>query len=843
VLKINVRREKPIRSRLPSWKNIRKSRTSFTFALVAGGLLALLLVAVSYYYIRFSWLIDERLAGNIYQNTSQVFATPRRISVGEIMTQAELVHMLQSSGYSESVQGDLLGACRVDGAAVEILPSARSYFAGRNRLRVEFKGKRISRIRNLDSKARVTIAEIEPELITNIFDIAREKRRPVRFEDLPEPLVQAVLSAEDKRFFEHPGFDVVRVFGAAWTDIRRGEKAQGASTITMQVARSFFFTTRREWARKLRETFMALLLEQRFDKKQIFELYANQVYLGNRASFAMRGFGEAAKAYLGKDVRSLNLAESAFLAGILRAPNRYSSAERKPERVNEARDRVLAQMVGNGVISTKEADEARKTPIRLISGTAVGNSAGYFVDMVKDDLLERHSEAELIGESYRIYTTLDYELQRLAGQAVEWGTRRTDAQLAKRYEIWRKRGEQVPQVQAALVALDPSNGEVLALVGGRSYAASQLNRTLARRQPGSVFKPFVYAAAFENALENLEPVLTPVSAVVDEPTVFLYGGREYTPNNYGQEFYGTVTLRDALVRSLNVATVKVAESIGYKRVVGFVKQLGLDMELNPTPALALGAYEMTPLEVAAAYTVFAGKGVRSSPVLIRSVLGPDGKSRWQDRDRKKAVLDPRICYLITNILEDVINRGTAAGVRARGFAAPAAGKTGTSHDGWFAGYTSNLLCVVWVGFDDNRELGISGSASAAPIWTEFMKKALTLPRYRSAQPFERPDGVLFASIDPESQQLATSSCPVIREEVFIAGTEPGEPCSLHPDHLLDDVAPVSWHSRVFGGEDDKKDESPEIVENPKEKKERGFLKRLFEIGDDEEDEKQRERQP
>jgi penicillin-binding protein 1B len=611
----------------------------------------------------------------------------------------------------------------------------------------------------------------------------------------------------------------------------------------MQVARSFFFTTRREWGRKLRETFMALLLEQRFDKKQIFELYANQVYLGNRASFAMRGFGEAAKAYLGKDVRSLNLAESAFLAGIIRAPNRYSSAERKPERVREARDRVLAQMVLNGVISSREAEKAKETPIRLISGTAVGNSAGYFVDMVKDDLLEHHSEAELIGESYRIYTTLDYELQRLAAQAVEWGTNRADTLLSKRYDAWRKRGEQVPRVQAALVALDPSSGEVLALAGGRDYAASQLNRTLARRQPGSVFKPFVYAAAFENALESTEPVFTPASAVLDEPTVFLYAGGEYTPDNYGQEFYGTVTLRDALVRSLNVATVKVAESIGYKRVVGFIRRLGLDMALNPTPALALGAYDMTPLEVAEAYTVFAGKGVHSSPVLIRTVLGPDGKSREQDRHRRKPVLDPRICYIVTNILEDVINRGTAAGVRARGFAAPAAGKTGTSHDGWFAGYTSNLLSVVWVGFDDNRELGLSGSASAAPIWTEFMKKALTLPRYRSAQPFERPEGVLFASIDPESQQLATSSCPVIREEVFLAGTEPAESCSLHPDHLLDDVPPVSWLSRVFGGEDDKKDEKPEIVEKPKEKKKRGFFKRLFGIGDDEDEKKETERQP
>ncbi|HYK91924.1 MAG TPA: PBP1A family penicillin-binding protein, partial [Acidobacteriota bacterium] len=657
--------------------------------------------------------------------------------------------------------------------------------------------RRISRIRALDTGGRLTFAEIEPELITNLFDEAREKRRPVRYEDLPKRLIEAVLSAEDKRFFEHPGLDPIRILGAAWADIRQGQKAQGASTISMQVARSFFFTTRREWSRKLKETLMALLLEHRFTKEQIFELYVNEVYLGNRGSFAIHGFGEAANAYFGKDVRELNLAQDSFLAGIIRSPNRYSSAERKPDRAAEARDRVLNQMMENKLITSTEALAARKMPLRLVNESYGSGLTAYFVDMIKDDLLDRFSEEDLIGKSDRIYTTLDGDLQRAVGPAIEWGMKNVDAQLARRYALWRKKGEVVPQVQVALIALDPHTGEIKALAGGRDYAQSQLNHILAQRQPGSVFKPFVYAAAFESGIDGTPPILTPASTVVDEPTTFFFDGQEYSPDNYGQDFYGTVTLRDAITHSLNVATVKVAEEVGYKRVVEMAKQLGLDADIQPTPAVALGAYDMTPLDVAAGYTVFANGGTRCEPIYLRSVIGPNGAPLERSSFKEREVLDPRVAYLVTNVLEDVVNRGTGASVRTRGFRAPAAGKTGTSHDGWFAGFTSNLLCVVWVGFDDNRELGLSGSQSAAPIWAEFMKRAATLPRYRNTQEFDRPDGIISVTIDPETQQLAAPACPQTREEVFIAGTEPTEPCSLHGGNIIERLVPISWLRRWF----------------------------------------------
>ncbi len=746
-----------------------------------------------YYYVTFSRLIDENLAGNIYQSASQVFAIPRRISAGDLLTPRELVNYLRAAGYSDVESPGAIGTYQESGSTIEIRPGPRSYFASRNALRIGFAGRRISNIRLLDTGARVLIADIEPELITNLFDVERTKRRPVAFSDIPPRLVQAVLAAEDKRFFDHPGLDPIRILGSAWTDLRRGEKAQGASTITMQVARSFFFTTQRLWSRKFRETLMALLLEHRFNKTRIFELYANQVYLGNRGTFAIRGFGEAAEAYFGKDVRELTLGEDAFLAGIIRAPNRYSTAERRPEKAVEARDRVLGQMLENKYVTAVEMQKAKKTPLRLVSASFGSSLSAYYIDMLKDDLLDRFSETDLASRSYRIYTEMDPALQAAAVQAVEWGTKNIDARLTRRYAAWRKRGEEVPLPQVALVALDPRTGGIRALVGGRDYGASQLDHAMAKRQPGSAFKPFVYAAAFDNAVEGLQPALTPASIVIDEPTTFEFDNREYSPNNYGEEFYGAVSLRDALTHSLNVATVKVAQQIGYDRVVEFCRHIGITADLQPTPAIALGAYEMTPMEVAAAYTMFDNGGVRTEPQLLHNVIGPDHIRILSPKEKQRAVLDPRVAYMVTNILEDVVNRGTAAGVRARGFYAPAAGKTGTSRDGWFAGFTSNLLCVVWVGFDDNRELGLSGAASAAPIWAEFMKRAVALPRYRDTQEFERPEGLVFVTIDPTSGQLATPACPTTREEVFIAGTEPTESCSLHPASPLN---PFTWLKRL-----------------------------------------------
>ena len=774
----------------------------FAGFLIAGGIF-------TFYYVKYSRMIDARLSGKVFQNTTQIFSAPEYISVGQAWSAEDLTTYLTRIGYRPEADDNSLGQYTVGQNSVDIRPSKLSYFGGSNALAVQFSGKSIRSIRPLAGGANLETAQIEPELITNLFDSAREKRRPVRYEDIPPELVHAILSAEDKRFFDHGGFDFIRIVGAAWADLRHSSTHyQGASTITMQVARTFFFSNERTWRRKVAEAMVSTELEQRFNKQQIFELYANEVYLGNRGSFGIRGFSEASVAYFGKDMRQLSLGECAYLAGIIRAPNYYSSADRHPERGAQARDRVLTQLLENKYITQEELEAAKHAPLKIVHAAGSGSEAAYFVDMVKDHLLDKYSESELLSQNFRVYTTLDPALQRAATAAVDAGGKNVDLLLAKRYEKWRreaaKKGsdEPVPHVQIALVALDPKTGEIKAVVGGRDYGQSQLNHALAHRQPGSVFKPFVYAAAFDNAVDGVQPVVTPATTIDDEPTTFEFDGKEYTPNNYGERFMGHVTVRDALTNSLNVATVKVAELIGYGRVVQIARQMGLGNNIQPTPAVALGAYEMTAIDVAAGYTAFANGGVRAEPEFLHSVVSADGNMLEKFTPQTHLVLDPRVAFLVTSILKDVLNKGTGAGVRARGFELPAAGKTGTSRDGWFAGFTSNLVTVIWIGFDDNRDLGLPGGSTAAPIWADFMIRATSLPAYRDVKDFSIPEGVQSVLIDPDSLELATPNCPTTREEVYVAGSAPTQFCELHGGSGAVSAA-GSWLSHIFGGDQPK----------------------------------------
>jgi penicillin-binding protein 1B len=780
------------------------SAVGLTLLGVVFGCFVIAVTVFGYYYTKYGRMIDARLSGNILQNTTQIFSAPAQISPGQTLSPDDLTTYLQRVGYRPEADGGSLGQYTANGNVVGIRPSKLSHFAGGNALAVQFAGRTVRSIRPLGGGSEMASAEIEPELITNLFDSAREKRRPVRYEDLPPNLVNAILSAEDKRFFEHPGFDFIRIFGAAWADLRHSSHLQGASTITMQVARTFFLSTDRNWRRKIAEAMLSFELEQRFSKQRIFEMYANEVYLGNRGSFGIRGFAQASVVYFGKDLRQLSLGECAFLAGIIRAPNYYSSADRHPERGLQSRDRVLPQMVENKYISEADAQDAKREPLKIVRTSATSSEAPYFVDMVKDHLLDKYSENDLLSQNYRVYTTLDPALQRAASMAVESGIKDVDTLLAKKYAKWKKdkakkgNTEAIPQVQVALVSLDPRTGEIRALIGGRDYGQSQLNHAIAHRQPGSVFKPFVYAAAFDNAVDGVQPVVTPATPVDDEPTTFEFDGQEYTPNNYGQKFMGHVTVREAVTNSLNVATVKVAEMIGYGRVVQIARQMGLGNNIRATPAVALGAYEMTPVDVAAGYTAFGQGGVRAEPQFLRTMISSNGTVLEKTTPETHPVLDPRVAYLVTSLLKDVLNKGTGATVRARGFALPAAGKTGTSRDGWFAGYTSNLVTVIWIGFDDNRDLGLAGGATAAPIWAEFMKKATVLPGYKGVKDFDPPEGVQSVMIDPESLELATPNCPITREEVYVAGSAPTQLCELHGGHGI--VSSTgSFLSHIFGG--------------------------------------------
>lgn len=733
----------------------------FSFLFVVG------LIAFAAVWVHYSRLVDEKLRKGPFTQTAQLYATPEPVSIGDEASIDEIVAALRRRGYTED-RSNRVGWYHVRADGIEIFPGVDAYPHSEPGV-IFIQNNVVTRIFSSRDHTERPRYYLDPELITNLHDRRREKRRLVRFDDIPKVLVHAVISAEDKRFFEHAGFDPVRILRTAWVDITQNRR-YGASTISMQLARLLWLSRDKTWKRKALEALITLQLEQKLTKEQIFEYYANQVDLGQRKSFAIHGFGEAAQVYFGKDIRDLRLEEAALLAGLIQRPN-YLNPYRHPERAIQRRNIVLGLMRDNGYITELQYLEAVKAPLRLAAGGEESSDAPYFVDLAYDELQENFSDLDFQANSYRIYTTLDMKLQRDALEAVQIGIREVDAQLAKMRRKY-------PEPQVALVCIDPRTAEVKALIGGRSYAQSQLNRALARRQPGSAFKPFVYAAALNTALEGRDPIITPVTRVVDGPTTFYYEDREYTPNNFRQQFNGPVTLRFALAKSLNIPTVKFAEMAGYQTVADLAEAAGLK-GVKPTPALALGAYEVTPLDIAAAYTIFSNEGTWVQRNLIREIRSTDGSLIHQYQPVTRQVLDPRIAYMIVNLMEEVLRSGTGAGVRSRGFLLPAAGKTGTSHDAWFVGFTSKLLCVVWVGFDDNQELPLEGAKAALPIWTEFMKRAHRHREYRGVQPFSPPDGVAIVDIDPQSGQLATAACPRVISEVFIAGTQPVELCQIH----------------------------------------------------------------
>jgi penicillin-binding protein 1B len=731
------------------------------------------LAVFAHYYVEYSRLIEAKLAAGPFSNTSMLFAAPRTVDVGDIADPQEIASDLRRSGYTES-QRNPMGYFTLKPDEIDVYPGPDSYFK-RDEGVIKFTGHKVTKIISLADNTDRTEYTLEPELISNLFSKNREKRRMVKYEDIPPVLVHAVVSAEDKRFFQHSGFDPVRIVKSAYVDVRKGQNAQGASTLSMQLAGMLLLNrSDRSWKRKIPEVLITMHLEQKLKKEQIFEDYANQVPLGNRGSFGIRGFGEASQVYFGKDISQLNLPQAATLAGLIQQPS-YINPFRWPDRARQRRNVVLKLMRENNYISDEEYRSAIASPLELAKQGTESTEAPYFVDLVNDTLVDKFPDYDFQTNTYRVYTTLDPNLQHDASEAVRIGMEEAD----NRIKLRKKRDPNYPDPQCALIALDPQTGEVRALIGGRNYGTSQLNRILAKRQPGSSFKPFVYAAALNTGLSGNGQVITPATMIDDEATTFYYDGKPYTPSNFEHKFYGNVSLQDAIAHSLNVATVKVAEETGYDQIVDLARRAGMNVDIHPTPAVALGAYEVTPLEIAGAYTIFANHGIYSKPYFVSDIATDHGAVMYDNQPQHREVLDPRVAFLMDQLLEEVVRSGTGAGVWGRGINFPVAGKTGTSHDGWFAGFTSKLICIVWVGFDDNRELNLEGAKSALPVWTEFMKRAHEHREYRNVSEFDAPAGVVGVQIDPTTGQLATAACPKVRTAYFIDGTQPVEFCALH----------------------------------------------------------------
>jgi penicillin-binding protein 1B len=726
---------------------------------------------VGYYYVVFSRLIDARIHGEMQRVDPRVFARPFEVRRGQSVTPRQLVDRLNELGYAHRAQTTQAGEFTVGRDAVVVIPrdgpqkglTIRVVFAVRGKTK---EPSAIDHLEVVGVKARPERLTFDAPLITALITSGREKRRDVPLQLIPQHMVQAVLAIEDSRFYDHVGVDPIGIASAIWDYVSGGKPyLRGGSTLTQQLIKNTFFTQERSLKRKVLEQFMALILERRLTKDQILELYLNDVWLGQRGSFAVHGVAEASRLFFAKHISNVSLDEAALIAGVIQSPPRHSPFDH-PDRAKERRNVVLKEMARAGFISAEAADRAAEEPVRIVA-RALESEAPYFVDYISQELQEKYAS---IANAVDVYTTLDLHLQRLAHDVVRDGLIKVDELLARR-----KR----QRAQAALIAIDPRTGEVLALVGGRSYNQSQYNRAIsARRQPGSVFKPFVYLAAFEHAYSEGRSDITPATVVLDEPTTFTFNEQAWEPGNYEKEYDGPITLRRALALSRNIATIKVAETTGYGEVAALWRRVGTGTSPRPYPAIALGVFEATPYEIAAAYTLFPNGGTMR-PLRAISRLVSGGQDVALKTGAPKTIARRDTTFLVTNMMRSVINEGTGAGARGAGFTPDAAGKSGTTNDlrdAWFVGFTPELLTVVWVGLDDNQPLGLSGTQAALPIWTSFMMRALA---GRESPTFQTPEGVSFVDIDRDTGQLAGPTCPRVFSEAFLQGTEPREPCRLH----------------------------------------------------------------
>src|ERR1051326_1698320 len=746
------------------------------YIIIPAFLIAAVVIGVfSYYWIIFSARIDNLLKGEVFTRSAGIYAAPKQIRGGQNISEDDLILYLKRAGYVErGQQGETArGRYTLNGTTVDIDPGPDTVVDNVRpfqSLRVQFarSANSIASIADKDSGARLDKAQLEPELISSVTGRERAKRRVIGFNDLPPDLIKAITVTEDRSFFEHHGVNIRGIIRALLrrydADPNSPLARQGGSSITQQLVKNLLLSPERTLKRKLAEAYMSVILETRLSKEEIFALYCNQVYLGQQSGFSINGFGEAASAYFGKDVTNLTLPESAFLAGLIRSPNRYNPFH-DLETARARRNQVLESMAETGALTEDQAKQAEAIELKLapVKGRIDVSDAPYFADYVQNQLGDLISGQG--ADHLRIYTSVDMDLQRAAYAAVTKQLTALDKIEAKRVEPG--------TVQAALVALNPHTGEIVAMVGGRDYAKSQLNRAEALRQPGSVFKPFVYATALNTAYDPVPRVITPATIYKDEPKTFTYDNQEYSPGNMGDKYsMQPVTLRDAMVHSLNVVTVDVAMEVTIGRVMNLAAKAGLPRVARAYPAMALGTAEATPLQIASAYTAFAANGTRTTPVAIDRITTGKGNTVAQPTAQKNEVLRPEIAYVMTSFMKDVVNRGTAAPVRARGFKWNVAGKTGTSRDGWFAGFTPNLVCVVWVGFDDGSQLGLTGAASALPIWADFMSAALTThPEWTGD--WQMPEGIQQTEIDPATGQLAKTDTVNKRTELFINGTSPG----------------------------------------------------------------------
>jgi penicillin-binding protein 1A len=632
------------------------------------------------------------------------------------------------------------------------------------------------------------LERIEPPSNTRIFDrngasigdLFAEDRIIVPLEEIPPAMVSAVLAAEDRHFYDHWGIEIPALVRAAVANVRSGSTRQGGSTITQQLARNLFLTHERTFERKIKEALLTIRLERIYTKDEILAMYFNQIYYGNGA----HGAKSAAREYFGKDLSQLSLGESAFLAGLPANPTLYDP-RRRFENAKRRQEVVLSMMVRSGELTKAEGETAKKMPIEIVSANERKMLAPYFVEYVRQELAARYGADNLYKDGLQVVTTLDLNVQKIVEEELEAHIKKLEKR--NRYKVVRKEpkeGEEpeesqeksTPYLQAAAVVLDTSTGEILAMVGGRNFWESRFNRaTQAKRQPGSAFKAFVYTAALEQGIG-------PSTILQDEPlTVTLPNGDVYEPVNHGGTFQGPMSMRRAFYQSVNIPAVRTILTIGPKSAVKVAQRCGITTKLRAVPSLALGSSEVTLLELTAAYTVFPDGGILHKPWFVREIRDRNGAELERGRVESHEVMSEPVAAVMTDMMQDVMNRGTGAGTRAAGFTQPCGGKTGTMDeysDAFFIGFTSLYTMGVWVGFDSKKSIGheMTGTEAALPIWTASM---IRMHEGKKAARFELPDGVVSREVCLESGYLASPGCSITGREIFPEGKQPKEVCPMH----------------------------------------------------------------
>ena len=750
-----------------------KKKTSFIkrFLRVAFVLLLFVCLGLALYCWDLSLQIDKRFSGRRWSIPSRVLSDTTILYAGQEVNRTLLGKKLDHLGYRRTSQTPAQkGDVRISSSRLEIflhdLKTPQQSREGFPTV-VQFSGSRIESIAHSRTGQSIPILEVEPEELMLFFGPEREQRQLVSIDHVPPHVVHAVLAAEDSRFFKHRGLDPLGILRALYTNLRSGELRQGGSTITQQLTKNYFLTPERTLIRKVKEALMALTLEAMYDKNVILEIYLNEIYLGKKESVSINGIGEASTFYFGKPVPELSVSEGAVIAGLIRAPNLFSPYVDN-NRCRARRDSILEAMHKHQWLTAEQLEAALATPLATSGYEAYVRRAPYFVDYLSQQLGSLYPPEALTSLGLSIVTTLDTQVQMAAEDALVKGLKRIEDANPRL-----KRKEVDKKLQGAIVVMQPKTGYVLAMVGGRDYGATQFNRiTQAKRQPGSAFKPFVFAASLDS--------FTPASILSNEPKTYRIDGREWRPDNYTAVPESRVSMRDALSKSVNRATVDLAMNLGLEAVVATASAFQFSTPLKPYPSVALGAFEVVPLELARAYCAFAADGVLPTPLSLKNVVDEKGEILERRHMSVQSVTTPGKAFLITSMLRSTVEQGTARSLKDMGIRFPAAGKTGTTNDfkdGWFVGYTPEIMALVWVGFDDGTSLQAPASALTLPIWADLMN---AIPQHVSGSWFKAPPDIVTETVCRESGQLALSSgCPATMEEYFLTENSPKERCMLH----------------------------------------------------------------